>query len=148
MSTVAGNSVFNPAVNPLVPLAELVARTRFEDLSPHAVAAAKTFILDTLGVGVAGSTGPRVTELIATLASWGERADATVWVDGRKLPAVQAAIANAYQIHSLEWDCVHEPAVVHPMATLFSALLVILGLEIPNDNQWERASPVVLPIFL
>ena len=109
--------------NPIVPLAELVARTRYEDLPPHAVAAAQTFILDTLGVGVAGRTGPRVRELADTLASWGAGEEATAWGCGRRLPAASAAIVNAYQIHALEYDCVHEPAVVHPMATLFSALL-------------------------
>jgi 2-methylcitrate dehydratase PrpD len=109
--------------NPIVPLAELVARTRFEDLPPHAVAAAKTFILDTLGVGVAGFTGPRVRELAVTLASWGSGDESSAWGCGRRLPAASAAIVNGYQIHALEFDCVHEPAVVHPMATLFSALL-------------------------
>jgi len=109
--------------NPIVPLAELVAGTRYEDLPPHAIAAAQTFILDTLGVGVAGRTGPRVRELADTLASWGAGDEATAWGCGRMLPAASAAIVNAYQIHALEFDCVHEPAVVHPMATLFSALL-------------------------
>jgi 2-methylcitrate dehydratase PrpD len=109
--------------NPIVPLAELVARTRYEDLPAHAVAAAQTFILDTLGVGVAGRTGPRVRELADTLASWGAGEEATAWGCGRYLPAASAAVVNGYQIHALEFDCVHEPAVVHPMATVFSALL-------------------------
>ncbi len=109
--------------NPVLALAELVARTRFEDLPPRAIAAAKTFILDTIGVGAGGAAGPRVAELVATAASWGAGEESTVWVDGRKLPAGAAAVVNAYQIHALEWDCVHEPAVVHPMATLFSAVV-------------------------
>ncbi|MEO7402959.1 MAG: MmgE/PrpD family protein, partial [Burkholderiales bacterium] len=111
------------ATNPLVPLAELIATARYEHLPPRAVECAKMFLLDTMGVGVAGSTGPRVNELLATVPSWGQANDATAWVDGRKLPAASAAIANGYQIHALEWDCVHEPAVVHPMATLIPALL-------------------------
>lgn len=109
--------------NPVVPLAELVARTRFEDLPPAAVARAKVWLTDTIGVGVAGSTGPKVKELQRALSGWGTGGEATAWVSGKKLPAPSAAIANGYQIHALEWDCVHEPAVVHPMATLFSALL-------------------------
>lgn len=109
--------------NPAVALAELAARTRYEDLPPRAIAAAKTFILDTIGVGVAGRTGPRVKELADTLASWGAGDEATAWGCARRLPAAAAAIVNGYQIHALEFDCVHEPAVVHPMATLFSALL-------------------------
>lgn len=109
--------------NPIVPLAELAAGVRFETLPPHAVAAAKTFILDTIGVGVAGRSGPRVRELAETLASWGTGEEATAWGCARRLPAAAAAVVNGYQIHALEFDCVHEPAVVHPMATLFSALL-------------------------
>lgn len=109
--------------NPVLPLAELAARTRHEDLPPRAIDAAKTFILDTLGVGVGGASAPRVRELVDTAAGWGAGEEATVWVDGRRLPAGAAAVVNAYQIHALEWDCVHEPAVVHPMATLFSALV-------------------------
>jgi 2-methylcitrate dehydratase PrpD len=72
---------------------------------------------------VAGATGPRVDALIGAAGAWGEGAQATLWGDARRLPAPQAALANGYQIHALEWDCVHEPAVVHPMATLIPALM-------------------------
>ncbi|UCE31141.1 MAG: MmgE/PrpD family protein, partial [Burkholderiales bacterium] len=116
-------SAAGAAANPTVGLAELVARSRFDDLSDRAIECAKTFLLDTLGCGIAGTSAPHVPELVDAVGQWGERADATVWGDGRKLPAPQAAIANGYQIHALEWDCVHEPAVVHPMATLIPALL-------------------------
>ena len=44
--------------------AEHVSGTRFEDLPEAAVRAARIFILDTLGVGLAGSNGPRVADLI------------------------------------------------------------------------------------
>jgi 2-methylcitrate dehydratase PrpD len=109
--------------NPLIDLAECVARTRFEDLPPLAVARAKVFILDTLGVGIAGSTGPKVEALTRVARSWGAGDEATVWASGARLPAPAAALINGYQIHALEYDCVHEPAVVHPMATLFSAVM-------------------------
>ncbi len=109
--------------DPIDPIAELVAKAQFEDLPAPAVAAAKTFILDTIGVGVAGAaSGPRVRELIATARGWGAGDDATVWLHGAKLPAATAALVNGYCIHALEYDCVHEPAVVHPMATMLSAL--------------------------
>src|SRR6266702_2457123 len=69
-------------------------------------AAAKMFIADTLGVGIAG-----------------DAAEATVWGSGERLPLAQAAMVNAYQIHSQEFDCVHEGAVVHPMAAILSSVL-------------------------
>lgn len=112
-----------PDFNPTRDLAELVARSRFEDLSPQAVQSAKTFLLDTLGCGVAGSSAPKVDALVGAVSAWGAGEQATVWGETRKIPAPQAALINGYQIHALEWDCVHEPAVVHPMATLIPALI-------------------------
>ena len=81
----------SPDFNPTRDLADLIERARFDDLSAQAVDCAKTFLLDTLGCGVAGSSGPRVDALIGAAASWGEGGTATVWGDGRRLPAPQAA---------------------------------------------------------
>jgi 2-methylcitrate dehydratase PrpD len=110
-------------VDGIAKFAEHVARTKYEDLPPAAVRAAKTWILDTLGVGFAGSAGPFVEELIACNSGWGAGADARTWVRGARLPAPAAAMVNAYQIHNSEFDCVHEKAVVHPMAVLLAAAL-------------------------
>lgn len=93
------------------------------DLGPEDVAKAKTFLLDTLGVGIAGSSGASVPELLSTVRGWGQGDEATVWVTGERVSAQAAAIVNAYQIHCLEYDCVHEGAVVHPMATILSSMM-------------------------
>ena len=58
-------------MNPVERLARHVIETRYEDLPESAVRGAKTFILDSVGVGVAGSNGPWVKELLATVARWG-----------------------------------------------------------------------------
>ncbi len=100
-----------------------VAGARYSDLGHHDIEKAKVFLLDTLGVGIAGSGGKAVPELIETVRGWGSGNEATVWVTGERLPAQAAAIVNAYQIHCLEFDCVHEDAVVHPMATVLSAMM-------------------------
>ena len=109
-------------VNPVETLAAHVVGTRFEYLPQDAVNAAKTFILDSIGVGVAGSDGPWVRELIETAKQWGAGDDSRVFVHGTRLPATSAAIVNAYQIHCLEYDCVNEDAVIHPMATILGAV--------------------------
>jgi aconitate decarboxylase len=100
-----------------------VVQTRFDDLPEEAVAAAKTLILDTLGVGVVGSAGPWAGELVASASGWGRGEDARVWARGARLPAPAAALCNAYQVHNSEFDCIHERAVVHPMAVLLAAVL-------------------------
>ena len=104
-------------------MSDFLVKTTYEDLPESAISSAKTFILDTLGVGIAGSKGPWANELLRTVSKWGEGKQARVLVDGMNLPATSAAIVNAYQIHCLEFDCVNEAAVLHPMATIFGALL-------------------------
>ena len=97
----------------------------YEDLPPEAVRAAKTFILDTIGVGVAGAAAPYADDVFRTACAWGEAGPggaAHVFARRKTLPAASAAFVNGFQIHCQEFDCVHEPAVVHPMATIFAAL--------------------------
>ncbi len=104
-------------------LAGHVTRTAYADLPPEAVRAVGTFVLDTLGVGVAGSGDPWAARLGACAAGWGGGDESTVWGSGQKLPALSAALVNGYQVHCLEYDSVHERAVVHALATLLPALL-------------------------
>lgn len=98
---------------------------RFDDLGPEAVAATRVFLMDSLAVGISGS-GPQVpltAAIRASAASYGSAAGARAWVTGEPLPAPSAAMVNGWQIHSQEFDCVHMPAVVHPMAVIASALI-------------------------
>jgi len=86
-------------------------------------AAAKTFVADTLGVGIAGVAAPWRREVLDMARASGGAAEATVWGSDEKLPLAQTAMVNAYQVHSQEFDCVHEGAVVHPMAAILPCLL-------------------------
>ena len=100
-----------------------VLGTRFADLPDDAVNQAKTFILDTIGVGIAGSTAAGADELSRTGATWGSGAEVIVWGRGIRAPAPTATFLNGFQAHCQEYDCVHEKAVLHPMATLFPAAM-------------------------
>lgn len=100
-----------------------IANSNLSRLAPQDIEKAKIFLLDTLGVGIAGSSGAAISELLSTVQSWGAGDEATIWVTGERVSAQAAAIVNAYQIHCLEFDCVHEGAVVHPMATVLGTML-------------------------
>jgi aconitate decarboxylase len=104
-------------------LAAHVVATRFEDLPPDAVARAKTFVLDTLGVGAAGLRAPFAPELLAQAQRWGSGEEAHAWGHRVRLPAASAALVNGFQAHNQEFDCVHEPAVVHAMTVPLAAAL-------------------------
>jgi 2-methylcitrate dehydratase PrpD len=110
-------------MDPIERFAEHVVATTYDRLTPETVHAAKTFILDSMGVAMAGSGEAAVPALLETAARWGQGREATVWGSRARLPAPAAALVNAFQVHCLEFDCVHEGAVVHPMATLLPALL-------------------------
>ena len=103
--------------------AEHVAGTDYDELPESAAAAVRTYLLDTLGVGVAGSAGPWTRQLIETqrLSCPGDQA--RVWSHGARLSAAGAAVCNAYQIHNAEFDCVHEDAVVHTFTVPVAAAL-------------------------
>lgn len=97
-------------------------QTRRADIPEQAVEAAKTFYLDTLCVGAAGAMNPLAEPVRSVARRWGEGGQVPVWGTGETLPATSAAYVNAFQIHCQEYDCVHERAVVHPMATIGAAL--------------------------
>ncbi|NCT81995.1 MAG: MmgE/PrpD family protein [Comamonadaceae bacterium] len=108
----------------------------FDRLPPAAVQAALTFITDSVGVGLAGSRHARVAQVRAAAQGWGRGDEAHDWVSGEAWPAPTAAMLNAYQIHNQEFDCVHERAVVHPLATILPALLA------QAERQARRGAPV------
>ena len=107
----------------IVAFAEHVAERRFQDFPDDAVNAAKTFVLDTLGVGLLGSSGPMAQELVHSQSLWGSGHDARVWSTGEQLPAPAAAFCNAYQVHNAEFDCIHEAAVAHVMTVVLPVAL-------------------------
>lgn len=79
-------------------------------------------LADTLTVGAAGSTAPGAQEVLQAARSWGAGSDARVLARDVRLPAASAAFVNAFQIHCLEWDAVHEPAVVHALSVVTAAV--------------------------
>src|ERR1051325_2902871 len=85
--------------------------------------AGKVFIADTLAVGIAGAGAPWGQEVLDMAGASAGAAEATVWGSGERLPLAQAAMVNAYQVHSQEFDCVHEGAVVHAVSAILPSLL-------------------------
>lgn len=104
-------------------LAEHVIHTRFEDLPAHTVERIKTYIADTLSVGMAGTATPEAQVLLKTLKASDAGGCVAVWGTGTCLSAPNAIMANAFNVHCQEYDCVHEGAVVHAMATLLPLLI-------------------------
>ena len=118
------------AVDSIDTIARHVIRTRFVDLPEDAVEATCKFILDTLGVGIFGSSGPWVEELISAQGGPPTSGVARVFARSVTLGAASAALCNAYQMHNSEFDCVHEGAVVHAVTCPLAVALA----EVDRQN--------------
>ena len=80
----------------------------------------QTFVLDSLGVTIAGRTGPGAEQLLRTVRPG--RCARALGTD-RRFAVADAAFLNTYQMHCQEFDCVHDRAVVHVMTAVLSATL-------------------------
>ena len=103
---------------------------------PDAVRAdALRLLADTLAVGAAGATAPGAAGVVQAAAGWGSGGDARLIGRRDRLPAPAAAFVNGFQIHCLEWDAVHEPAVVHALSVVTAAVLATLDRRGGGDPE-------------
>ena len=123
-----------------VEIAELfsqhIEKSSFEDLDSETINKIKFFLLDTIGVGIAGSTGANLQELKKVASNWSSGNSCKVLGTWESYSRDAATLINAYQIHCLEFDCIHEGAVVHPMAAILSSLLANC------ETQYKLGRPV------
>ena len=91
-------------------------------LTPQVRADAERLLADTLAGGAAGAASPEALNLLLAVRGWGAGDEART-LSANKLPAPSAAFFNGFAFHCLEWDAVHEPAVVHALSAVTAALL-------------------------
>ena len=89
-------------------------KTRYEDLPADVIVATKKEILDLLGVALGGSSQPGAKQVFELVKAWGGREESSIIGSEQKVPAPSAALANAAMAHALDFDDVHEAAVMHP----------------------------------
>jgi 2-methylcitrate dehydratase PrpD len=88
--------------------------TKYENLPPEVVEATKKEILDLLGVALGGVSQPGATHVCELVKEWGGKEESSIIGSKQKVPAPNAAQANATMAHALDFDDVHEAAVMHP----------------------------------
>lgn len=77
---------------------------------------------DTLAGGAAGAKSAEAAKLMHAVRGFGTDPQARL-LNGGHAPAASAALFNGFAIHCLEWDAVHEGAVVHALSVVTAALL-------------------------
>lgn len=112
-------------------------------LSDDVRGAAMTMLADTLATGGAGARAPGAEAVRAVADGWGAGSDARLLGDAGRMPAASAAFVNAFRIHSLEWDALHERAVVHAFATVVAALMAAIDRRGGCDSEEALAALAV-----
>lgn len=104
---------------------DMVVSVRFEDLPAQTVEMTKRFLLDAIGVGIAGADSHEAKSAVQLVRLWGGIPESTLLYSGEKLPAPNAAFANSVMIHALDFDDTHDGAVVHAYVTNLPAAFAI-----------------------
>ena len=107
--------------------------------SETAYAAAKIFLLDTIGVGISGSSASGADAILKVASHWGEGDAISVLGRTATLPAASAAFVNGFQIHCQEFDAVHEEAVVHAMSVVTASMLSEVSNRVVSGQLFLKA---------
>jgi 2-methylcitrate dehydratase PrpD len=95
----------------------------FEDLPDEVVRITKDQVLDFFAVALGGVDEAGVREMRDLVLEWGGAPQSRILVSGERVPAPNAAQVNATMAHSLDFDDVHEDAIMHPgVVTIPTAL--------------------------
>lgn len=104
-------------------LARHIVNTKYEQIPTEVVSVTKKFVIDSIGVGIAGTSVPGNAEIIELLQDWGGKEESRVLVYGFKIPAPEAAFANSLLIHSADYDDTFDKTATHTNVTSLPAAL-------------------------
>ena len=85
-------------------VAHYVAKTRYRDIPSEVIRAARGFVLDGLGVALAGVTEAGSRMVLNHVRQMGGKEESTVLGTGLKVPAPKAALINGVSGHAMDYD--------------------------------------------
>jgi len=112
-------------MDPIYLFAKNFIHIKYQDLPRDVVEVTKKEILDLFGVALAGFTAPGVKELLDIVKEWGGKKESSMILSRQKVPAPMAAQVNATMAHALDYDDVHDAAVLHPGVAIIPACMAV-----------------------
>jgi 2-methylcitrate dehydratase PrpD len=106
-------------------LAAFITEARYNHVSSLALQKAKRAIIDCIGVAIAGAVQSGSAAILDYLREVGGRPQATLIGHGWKASVVDAALANGFFAHVLDFDDTNLSFVGHPTAAILPAILAI-----------------------
>jgi 2-methylcitrate dehydratase PrpD len=114
-------------MNPIADtLARYIAETDFDRLPREVVDETKKFILDTIGVGLAGVREPGCREVVDLVKTWSSNpAGSTIIFYKDKVSPPEAAFANSVLMHALDFDDTLDSSAIHTHVSSLPAALAL-----------------------
>ena len=107
-------------------LVRYVSETTYEKLPAEVVSETKKFILDTIGVGLAGAREPGCREAVDVVKEWsGNDAGSTIIYYGGKISPPEAAFANSVLMHALDFDDTLDSSAMHTHVSALPAAFAL-----------------------
>lgn len=106
-------------------IAGYLAKVKFEDIPRTTVERQKELVVDTLGVAAAGVRAPGVKDVLEFAKDSGGKPESSLLMDGAKVPCFSAAMVNAFMMHALDFDDMHEAAGLHANVCVLPAALAM-----------------------
>lgn len=114
--------------DPTPVIAEHLTRVAYDDIPQDACEYAARSVMDAFGNALAGSSSPPVQGLLALVHGWGGTSEATVLATGARVPAPEAALANAAMARARLMDDMEENVGDHPTVAPLGAALAAAEL--------------------
>jgi len=108
-------------------IARFVCQTTFTDIPAAALETTRNQLLGTLGTTIAGASAQGCGTIVDTARELGGKPEASILVHGGKVPAHQAAFANAVMARALDFEDSMIPGA-HPGAAIIPAALAAAEL--------------------
>jgi len=114
-------------------VASFVAKTRYRDIPPDVIQLARGFILDGLGVALAGSTDECSRIVQAQIRQMNGREESTILGTSLSAPLAKAALANGVAAHAMDYDDTQLSTskegvyglLTHPTTPVLAAVLAV-----------------------
>ena len=107
-------------------LVTYVSEITYDRLPQEVVDETKKFILDTIGVGLAGVREPGCREVVDLVKTWSpNRSGSTIIYYGDKVSPPDAAFANSVLMHALDFDDTLDSSAMHAHVSSLPAALAL-----------------------
>lgn len=123
-------------------LAKYIVNTSFKDLPKEVIEKTKILILDCLAVSVGAYSTPWANVVIDIIKGFQGKKEATIFVDGTKVPVIHASLANGTLAHSLEFDDTHISTSCHPGSVIIPAAFAVA------ESQEISGEKIILSIVI